>query len=160
MIFIREKVELFGISWLNYSKLSFIIGVALLSYAYYRSRKSQTNKCHRFSKAVAGVFAPIMILMPLAFWYNHGSEHNLKETPLSAIDDKITVNDDKVVINGLDKNFVYRDENKDPSKRQIFKFEYGEFYETGKLVDENGKEYKLSEEDTNYLRSKQAKGEK
>lgn len=101
-----------------------------------------------------------MILMPLAFWYNHGSEHNLKETPLSAIDDKITVNDDKVVINGLDKNFVYQDEHKDPSKRQIFKFEYGEFYETGKLVDENGKEYKLSEEDTNYLRSKQAKGEK
>ena len=35
MIFIREKVELFGISWLNYASLSLIIGLIALACAIY-----------------------------------------------------------------------------------------------------------------------------
>ena len=85
--------------------------------------------------------------------------------PLSKIDNKITVNGEKVVIEELDELYNYHDYTKDTGEfghyrpnsnsRQIFKFEYSELYESGKLIRENGNYYTLSKEDIKYLKSKQ-----
>lgn len=96
----------------------------------------------------------------MGHYASYDKGHSVKKLPLSAIDNKITVNGEKVAIDKLDENFGYLDSDIDSSKRNLFKFDYDEIYETGKLIDEYSQEYKLSKEDTDYLRSKQAKGEK
>ena len=87
--------------------------------------------------------------------------------PLSYIDNKITVNGEKVVIDELDELYGYHEYSNDDTEfgnrkangnsRQIFKFEYSDLYESGKLIKENGSYYNLSKEDIKYLKVKGAK---
>lgn len=84
--------------------------------------------------------------------------------PLSTIGDKITVHGEKVVISKFDNPYGYESftENKsesgpDRDAEQIFKFEYNELYESGKLITEKGSYYELSKEDVRYLRERGAR---
>ena len=87
--------------------------------------------------------------------------------PLSKIDNKITVQGEKVVIDELDGPYGYHEYSNDNTEfgqrkansnsRQIFKFEYSDLYESGKLIKENGSYYNLSKEDIKYLKGKGAK---
>lgn len=87
--------------------------------------------------------------------------------PLSKIDNKITVQGEKVVIDELDESYGYHEYSNDDTEfgkrkanrdsRQIFKFEYSDLYESGKLIKENGSYYNLSKEDIKYLKEKGAK---
>jgi len=158
MIFIREKVELFGISWLNYASLSLIIGLIALACAIYCYLRSRDDVY--FSEIFAWIFCILAFCSVMGHYASYDKGHSDKKLPLSAIDNKITVNGEKVAIDKLDENFGYLDSDIDSSKRNLFKFDYDEIYETGKLIDEYSQEYKLSKEDIDYLRSKQAKGEK
>ena len=73
----------------------------------------------------------------------------------------------EIDVDDLDDLYNYHDYTKDtgefghhrPNKniRQIFKFEYSELYESGKLIDENGNYYTLSKEDIKYLNGKDGK---
>ena len=158
MIFIREKVELFGISWLNYASLSLIIGLIALAcsiYCYLRCRDDVY-----FSEIFAWIFCILAFICTIVTYTGPAEGHSIKKLPLSAIDNKITVNGEKVAIDKLDENFGYLDSDIDSSKRNLFRFDYDEIYETGKLIDEYSQEYKLSKEDIDYLKSKQSKGEK
>lgn len=160
MIYEREKLELFGISWLNYSDLFFIIGLILIAYAFYRHRKSRVIDISGFFEDIAWILGIVSLWLSLGFTFGVDGGQSSKDAPLSAIDNKISVNGEKVAIDKLDENFRYQDDYLDSSKRNLFKFEYDDIFESGKLINNVGHEYKLSKEDIDYLRSKQSKGEK
>lgn len=158
MIFIREKVALFGIDWLDYASLSLIVGLIALAYSIYCYPRCRDDVY--FSEIVAWIICIVAFISAIVLYTSPGEGHSIKKIPLSAIDNKITVNREKVAIDKLDENFGYLQLEGDAAKRNLFKFEYNDTFETGKLINENGKEYDLSKEDTDYLRSKQSKGEK
>lgn len=158
MIFIREKVELLGISWLNYASLSLIVGLIALACAIYCYLRCRDDVY--FLESFAWIFCILAFICTIVTYTGPAEGHSIKKLPLSAIDNKITVNGEKVAIDKLDENFGYLDSDIDSSKRNLFRFDYDEIYETGKLIDKSSQEYKLSKEDIDYLKSKQAKGEK
>lgn len=91
------------------------------------------------------------------------------DVPLSKIDSKIKVENEKVYIEPLGHDYRYKfevnkffsvDNDVYSSKRQIFKVETDEFYNKSYLINSDHNKYELSEEDSDYLKSKQSKGEK
>ena len=86
--------------------------------------------------------------------------------PLSEIDNKISVKGQRVDIDKLDEKYGYENFKSGnesvemSSDSHTFKFEYDEVFESGKLSDEYGRYRMLDKDDIDYLRSKQAKGEK
>lgn len=165
MIYEITKVELYGISWLNYFTLGLILTIfsliAVFVFAYFDVKKNGDED------SVLSYCVSIFVLITLAcgiftlFNCGENGKYSTKTIALSTLDDKITVNGDKVTINKFDKLYNYEDlthrENEYTPKRdsdQIFKFEYDEFYESGKLLTENGGYYKLSREDARYLKGK------
>lgn len=118
-----------------------------------------------FTFLICGILMLLTLFCMIVTLVNATSGNYRSNTvPLSKIDNKITVNGEKVVIEELDELYDYHDYIKDtgefghhrPNKniRQIFKFEYSELYETGKLISENGNYYALSKEDVRYLKEK------
>ena len=81
---------------------------------------------------------------------------------LKDFENNIKVEDNKVIIDNLEDKYYYADivvdiknyVNRKPKhiKRRVFK--YDDFYDTKKLIDENGKGLKLNEEDTKFLKEK------
>ena len=82
-----------------------------------------------------------------------------ERVPLSVIDNKVHVEGDKVTIDPLDEKYSYSTLRTLDDKRlvpQTFRFKYDEFYKQGWLIDSGGREIKLSNEDTEYLKNKQS----
>ena len=104
-----------------------------------------------------------LISAVVTFMMATSGNYRSNTVPLSTIDNKITVQGEKVVIDEFDKPYGYHEyaNNDDQSPRndikQIFKFEYDELFESGKLTNENGDYYKLSKEDIKYLKEKGGK---
>lgn len=165
MIYELTKVELYGISWLNYFTLGLILTIISLIvvfvFAYFDVKKNG-DEDSVLSYCVS-IFVLVTLLCGIFTLFNVGDngKYSTKTIALSTLDNKITVNGDKVTINKFDKPYGYDDlthsEHEYTPKRdsdQIFKFEYDEFYESGKLLTENGGYYKLSREDARYLKGK------
>lgn len=157
MIYIRE---------ISATKIT--IAIILLAAFFIVVAFSVASEFRNSSKRDEESFGSIVIicsLAALAFLFFGTAAHD-KDIPLSEIDNKITVEGEKVVIDKLDKNYNYnlflQDDKAETmsSDRHIFKFEYDELYETGKLTDQYGRYRMLDKEDIEYLRSKQSKGEK
>lgn len=168
MIYEITKVELYGISWLNYFTLGLILTIlsliAVFVFAYFDVKKNGDDDS--VLSYCVSIFVLITLVCGIFTLFNCGEngKYNAKTIALSTLDNKITVNGDKVTINKFDKPYGYDDlthsENEYTPKRdtdQIFKFEYDEFYESGKLLTENGGYYKLSREDARYLKGKGVK---
>lgn len=87
-----------------------------------------------------------------------GGHETYKETNLSSVQADIQVEGDKVVIDKLPDKYYYQD-NEESGKyhlsRRVFKF--NGFYDTKKLIDENGVELKLNEDDVKFLKERGAK---
>lgn len=87
-----------------------------------------------------------------------GGHETYKETNLSSVQADIQVEGDKVVIDKLPDRYYYQD-NEDSGKyhlsRRVFKF--NGFYDTKKLIDENGVELKLNEDDVKFLKERGAR---
>lgn len=87
-----------------------------------------------------------------------------KDIPLSSVANQISVDGDKVKIDKLPEKIKYKPSNlyhnDADQSAQIFKFETDEFYNKSYLIDSDHVKYDLSEEDANYIKSKQKKGEK
>ena len=87
-----------------------------------------------------------------------GGHETYKETNLSSVQADIQVEGDKVVIDKLPDKYYYQD-NEDSGKyhlsRRVFKF--NGFYDTKKLIDENGVELKLNEDDVKFLKERGVK---
>lgn len=81
--------------------------------------------------------------------------------PLSNIEQSIVVEDSRVVIDKLPSNYNYKkldnDKSPDSNKKQVFKYEEDATFNSSYLVTESGKKYKLSEEDTKFLKEKGVK---
>lgn len=168
MIYEFEKIELFGISWLNYAVIGLLLTILLIILTVLWLKKTILKNCQKLSpEVILGVFYILGALtlvctistLILCFSGNYRSH----PVPLSTIDNKITVQGEKVVINELDELYDYKDytnnDHQMPRKdiKQIFKFEYDELFESGKLTNENGDYYKLSKEDIKYLKEKGGK---
>lgn len=78
--------------------------------------------------------------------------------PLRDIEQSIIVEDSKVTIDKLPSNYIYKklDDDKTPesNKKQVFKYEEDATFNSSYLVMESGKKYKLSEEDTKFLKER------
>lgn len=87
-----------------------------------------------------------------------GGHETYKETNISSVQADIQVEGDKVVIDKLPDKYYYQD-NEDSGKyhlsRRVFKF--NSFYDTKKLIDENGVELKLNEDDVKFLKERGVK---
>lgn len=168
MIYELEKVQLYGINWLNYSIIGLILTIILITLTVLWIYKTMFRYCELdedFTFLICGILMLLTAFFMIVTLVNATSGNYRSNTvPLSKIDNKITVNGEKVVIEELDDLYDYHDYTKDtgefghhrPNKniRQIFKFEYSELYESGKLIDENGNYYTLSKEDIKYLKEK------
>lgn len=91
-------------------------------------------------------------------------EYTSHKVPLSTIGDRISVQGEKVVIGKFDNPYGYEsfteDKGESTPKRnaeQIFKFEYNELYESGKLITEKGSYYELSKDDAKFLKERGAR---
>lgn len=105
--------------------------------------------------AIVGIWGYINLLNKT------GGTTTYKEVNLSSVNADIYVNGDKVTIDNLPDKYYYQDEvNKEGDKpahisHRVFK--YDGFYDTKKLIDENGVEFKLNDADTQFLKERGAK---
>lgn len=167
MIYELEKVEMFGISWLNYFTFGLILTIiSLIAGLIFVHFDLKTGDKHKYLENCVVISFMVVILCVVWTGINFGDigKYRSHTVPLSTINDKITVNGEKVKIENFDKPYGYehltQSENEGSPSRdvdQIFKFEYNEFYETGKLTTEKGGYYELSKEDTKFLKEKDGK---
>lgn len=168
MIYELEKVKLYGISWLNYFTLGLILTtislIAVFVFVHFDLKKNGKEDGILSYCAVISVMVTIILAVLTIYSIGDTGKYDTKTIALSTLDDKITVNGDKVTINKFDKPYGYEylthSENEYTPKcdtDQIFKFEYNEFYESGKLITEKGGYYELSKEDARYLKEKRSK---
>lgn len=81
--------------------------------------------------------------------------------PLRDVEQSIVVEDSRVIIDKLPSNYNYKklddDKSPDSNKKQVFKYEEDATFNSSYLVTESGKKYKLSEEDTKFLKDSEVK---
>lgn len=105
-----------------------------------------------------------LLYVPVMFDLNT-DKITYKEINLSAVEKNIQVDGNKVIIDNLEDKYYYKDkllyakENKKIDVEHITRrvFKYDDFYDTKKLIDEDGNEFKLNEEDTKFLKERGAK---
>ena len=80
---------------------------------------------------------------------------------MNQLDSQIHVDGAKITIDPLPEGYEYNFFSKfyTPSEKKsnIFRFEQDEFYGTTRLIAENGSEFKLSDDDTKFLKERGAK---
>ena len=172
MIYEFEKVKLYGISWLNYSVIYLILTILLiiLTVLWFKTVvvKSSSKLDEDFGYLTMVILMSLTLISAVVTFTTATSGNYRSNTvPLSTIDNKITIQGEKVVIDELDEAYGYHEYSNDDSdfgqqranrnSRQIFKFEYSNLYESGKLIKENGSYYNLSKEDIKYLKEKGGK---
>lgn len=165
MIYELEKIELFGISWLNYFTLGLILTIisliAVFVFVHFDMKiNREENGILSYCVVISFILTILLAIFTVVSFGDTG-KYSANTIALSTLNDKITVNGDKVTINKFDKPYGYehlthREDEYTPKSDtdQIFKFEYNEFYETGKLITEKGGYYELSKEDARYLKGK------
>ena len=105
-----------------------------------------------------------LLYMPYMFGLNT-DKVTYKEIDLSVVEKNIQVDGNKVIIDNLEDKYYYKDkllyakENEKIEVEHITRrvFKYDDFCDTKKLIDEDGNEFKLSEEDTKFLKERGAK---
>lgn len=101
-----------------------------------------------------------LLYMPVMFGID-SDKVTFKEVNLSAVEKNIQVDGNKVIIDNLEDKYYYKDKLSEEKERvehvtrRVFK--YDDFYDTKKLIDEDGKEFKLNDEDTKFLKERGAK---
>lgn len=156
MIYLKE---------INYNNVTLaksliIIGAIFFIAMLLRLIKSSVED--KYFKSLAKI---TVCLVMMAVVIDLTKEHHAS-VPLSEIDNKISVKGQRVDIGKLDDKYKYENFKSGnesvemSSDSHVFKFEYDEVFESGKLSDEYGRYRMLDKDDIDYLRSKQAKGEK
>lgn len=169
MIYELEKIQLYGISWLNYSIIGLIVTILLILLMVLWFKTVVDKSSSKLDEDVAFLIAAMLMFLTVisavvTFMTATSGNYRENTVPLSAIDNKITVQGEKVVIDELDEPYGYHEYSNDDTElgqrkanrnsRQIFKFEYSDLYESGKLIKENGSYYNLSKDDIKYLKEK------
>lgn len=83
-------------------------------------------------------------------------EEKYNPIPLSQVQQYIHVDKSKVVIDELPEEYFYHDKTNKPEHigRRIFEFKYDSLFEKGVLVDEDGNEFKLNNDDIKFLQER------
>lgn len=181
MIYELEKIELWGNSSLNYYTLGlmitkFLLAATIIIFLLSLFNSSSTDSKDRDTDDIwvaddiwvdtfAFCLTTTIVSGIVTFLMSTGiGEYTTHKVPLSTIGDKVTVQGEKVVIDKFDEPYGYESltEKKDESNpksntEQIFKFEYNELYESGKLITEKGSYYELSKEDVKFLKERGAR---
>lgn len=116
-----------------------------------------------FLAAIICVIVPPLAFVLLFIGGSMALMHDVTDysRPLRDIEQSIIVEDSKVIIDKLPGNYTYKklDDDKAPesNKKQVFKYEEDTTFNSSFLVMENGKKYKLSEEDTKFLKERGVK---
>lgn len=166
MIYELEKVKLYGISWLNYSVIGLVLTILLmiLTVLWFKTVvvKSSSKLDEDFGCFITLVLTSLtLICAVVTFMIATSGNYHSNTVSLSKIDNKITVQGEKVVIDVLDADkdnskyhFSRLSTGKYPqsNEKNIFKFEKDDYYEASYLVAEDGGKIKLSEEDTKFLK--------
>ena len=139
--------------------IALILGVFAFVIMYYGSRYIDSEAAN-----IAAI--PVLILMAVLirpwFWYIMGisqGDAKLNEIPISQVQQYVHVDKSKVVIDELPKDYFYADKLNptwDPKHigRRIFEFKYDSLFEKGVLVDEDGNEFKLNNDDIKFLQER------
>ena len=79
--------------------------------------------------------------------------------PLSQVQQYVHINQSKVVIDELPEEYFYKDKTDKPEHigRRIFEFKNDSLYEKVTLVDEDGNEFKLNNDDIKFLEERGAR---
>lgn len=125
-------------------------------------RHAHNFKRNFVSMSIANLCAILMIAVVAVTIYNfmqkdyHGS---YKFTSLTEINDSITVENDKVKIDKLSKDYKYVSDYRelDRNETQIFKLEENKFYEKRWLVDQYGRRFQLDSEEYKMIIDKRQK---
>lgn len=150
---------------INYNNVTLAKSLIIISVIFFIAMTLRFIKFSvedKYFKSLAKITA---CLVMMAVVIDLTKEHHTS-VPLSEIDNKISVKGQRVDIGELDKKYGYENFKSGnesvtmSSDSHTFKFEYDEVFETGKLSDEYGRYRMLDKDDIDYLRSKQAKGEK
>ena len=170
MIYELEKLELLGLRWLNYHVVFWILTIVCLLIGFiiicFDAQEDRDEDKEDEMSDGAAMFLSAFVVFGFLTFFTSGSlgKYTSHEVPLSTIGDKITVQGEKVVIDKFDEPYGYESltEKKDESNpksdtEQIFKFEYNELYESGKLITEKGSYYELSKEDVKFLKERGAR---
>lgn len=154
---------------MNYSIIGLILTILLIiltvlwfKTVVVKSSSKLDEDCGCFITVILMVLT--LISAVVTFMMATSGNYRSNTVPLLSIDNKITVNGEKVVIDELDGPYGYHEYSNNDSdfgqrkanrnSRQIFKFEYSDLYESGKLIKENGSYYNLSKDDIKYLKEK------
>lgn len=150
---------------INYNNVTLAKSLIIISVIFFIAMTLRFIKFSvedKYFKPLAKITA---CLVMMAVVIDLTKEHHAS-VPLSEIDNKISVKGQRVDIGELDNKYGYKNFKKGnesvtmSSDSHVFKFEYDEVFETGKLSDEYGRYRMLDKDDIDYLRAKQAKGEK
>ena len=150
---------------INYNNVTLAKSLIIISAIFFIAMTLRFIKFSVEDKYFKPLAKITVCLIMMAVVIDLTKEHHTS-VPLSEIDNKISVKGQRVDIDKLDEKYGYENFKSGnesvemSSDSHTFKFEYDEVFESGKLSDEYGRYRMLDKEDIDYLRSKQAKGEK
>ena len=94
--------------------------------------------------------------LPKDYYYK-----DLKGNRIGYDEDMLNGKEKQVLIDKLPSNYNYKkldnDKSPDSNKKQVFKYEEDNIFNSSYLVMESGKKYKLNEEDTKFLKERGVK---
>lgn len=141
--------------------IAILLGAFAFAIMYYGSKYLDSEVA-----SIASI--PFLMLMAVLirpwFWYIMGisqGDAKFNEIPISQVQQYVHVDKSKVVIDELPKDYFYTDKltpTWDPKHigRRIFEFKYDSLFEKGVLVDEEGNEFKLNNDDIKFLQERSA----
>lgn len=133
-----------------------VVAAVALGVSICTARKAQLKRLGTISDKIVLICMLIaMVLVSIA---------TLNWTPkvdINRLDSQIHVDGAKITIDPLPEGYSYKLFSKlyvpNASEVNIFKFEQDEFYESARLVTENGSELKLSQSEIKFLKERGAK---
>lgn len=145
MIEYTEKIYYLGIPWLTREVVAFAILILIALFAIIVLFCWRNIVYSSFANLVLGLLVIMVCII--------------------VVEKNIQVDGNKVIIDNLEDKYYYKDkllnakENEKTEVEHITRrvFKYDDFYDTKKLIDEDGNEFKLNEEDTKFLKERGAK---
>lgn len=142
--------------------IAFLVAVAIVMVMKLNFRGLQFIKKNFLAVLMANICMLLVIALSISAYQNYvkdDSKGSYKFTSLTEIKDAITVENDKVKIDKLSKDYKYVSDYQelDRNETQIFKLEENKFYEKRWLVDQYGRRFQLDSEEYKMLNDKRQK---
>ena len=128
---------------------------------FYEIKKKTKNKKDILKLGFLSVFCTIILITLICSipfldekYNNYRKQYEPKQISIIDIKDNITIDNNKVIIKPLERNYKYKDDKFDKTKEQTFKIEYDEFYNKYFLTDQYFTRHEISKEEYEMLKNK------